>query len=61
MRKKAFRGNRLAGLVLHTTGYCIQLLTEASVSLKPQENKGVSVLALKQESTMFPYVLHVTA
>lgn len=58
--EEAFRGNRLAGLLLLTAGYCIQLLTEASVSSKPGGHQGVRVLALKQESTAFPYVSHVT-
>lgn len=53
--EEAFGGNRLAGLWLQTIGYCIQLLTEATVSSKPQ-NKRVRVLAPKQESTalLFP-------
>lgn len=54
--EEAFRGNRRAGLLLLTAGYCIQLLTEASVSSKPGGRQGVRVLALKQESTAFPYV-----
>lgn len=52
----AFRGNRLAGLLLQTIGYCIQLLIEATVSSKPLENKGVRALALKQDSTTYAYI-----
>lgn len=30
MAEEAFRGNGLAGLLLQTIGYCVQLLTEAT-------------------------------
>lgn len=40
--EEAFRGNRLAGLGLQTIGYCIQLLTEATVSSKTTEQEGQS-------------------